>query len=119
MIGSNSTYKKHEFSVQNSRGHNLPGFLFGASNPISSSHIFSSPPKLNSDVCIVYMHPNSGNRLDLIRARALSVAIKLEIAACGFDFSACGAADGDYVILAILQNINLIILMMQSNCILD
>ena len=38
-----------------------------------------SPPvgENKSDVCIVYMHPNSGNRMDAIRSRALSLATAL------------------------------------------
>ena len=42
------------------------------------SSVWSPPPGENkSDVCIVYMHPNSGNRMDAIRSRALSLATAL------------------------------------------
>ena len=38
-----------------------------------------SPPEgeNQSDVCIIYCHPNSGNRMDTIRSRALSLATAL------------------------------------------
>ena len=40
--------------------------------------VWSPPADENeSDVCIVYMHPNSGNRLDAMRSRSLTLATAL------------------------------------------
>lgn len=51
-----------------------------------------------SESCILYLHPNSGSRIDVVKnARIMSIAAHTRCNVCSFDFSGCGESDGDCV----------------------
>jgi hypothetical protein len=55
------------------------------------------PSKGDSESCILYLHPNSGCRADVIKTRIMTIAAHSKCAVCGFDFIGCGESDGDNV----------------------
>lgn len=61
-------------------------------------------PKLgNPESCILYLHPNSGSRVDVVRTRIMSIAANAKCTVCGFDFSGCGESEGDCVSLGVRE----------------
>ena len=89
----NTSYERSDFNVTNPRGHMLQASLWSD----------KSSQSLNSDCCLIYMHPNSGNRMDIIRSKALQFAMAIGLAGCSFDFSACGSSEGDYISLGVRE----------------
>ena len=61
----NSSYSRTDFFVTNPRGHNLQASLWSDTN---KSHAVKY-----QDCCLIYMHPNSGNRMDMIRSRGIII----------------------------------------------
>lgn len=52
----------------------------------------------NNETCILYLHPNSGSRVDVVKnARIMSIAAHTKCNVCSFDFAGCGESDGDCV----------------------
>jgi alpha/beta superfamily hydrolase len=82
-------FARRDISMPSALGHTLQVSLW---NPV-----------VQNDCCILYMHPNSGNRMDAIRSRALSFAMVLGCSACGFDFSGCGQSEGEYISLGVKE----------------
>ena len=52
-------YKRKDFSVQNSRGLAVVGSVWELINPRLG----------DSESCILYLHPNSGSRVDVVKTR--------------------------------------------------
>ena len=77
-----------------------PAFLLTAS-PGSMLNMSVWNPASPNDTCILYLHPNSGNRIDAIRSKAVSLATGLGCSACGFDFAGCGMSEGEYISLGV------------------
>jgi hypothetical protein len=61
-------FRRQDFVISSSKGDNLEGSIW-------------NPSKL-SDCCILYLHPNSGNRMDAIRSRALAFCLVLGCSVC-------------------------------------
>jgi hypothetical protein len=79
-----------DFSSQvlNSRGLQIQGSYWSVMNSNLA----------NTESCIVYLHPNSGARVDVMKnARFMSVAAATRSNVCSFDFCGCGESDGDCV----------------------
>jgi pimeloyl-ACP methyl ester carboxylesterase len=51
----------------------------------------------------LYLHPNSGSRVDVVKTRIMSIAATAKCTVCGFDFSGCGSSDGDDVSLGVRE----------------
>lgn len=80
-------YKRDDFNLTNVRGLKLSGSVWSLMNP-----------KLgNPECCILYLHPNSGSRVDVVRTRIMSIAANAKCTVCGFDFAGCGESEGDCV----------------------
>lgn len=86
-------YAREDFEVYNDRGIVIRGSLWAVINP----------DKKLSDCCIIYLHPNSGSRIDVVRTRVMSVAAQSKCNVCGFDFSGCGDSGGEYVSLGVTE----------------
>ena len=52
-------YKRKDFSVKNSRGMAVMGSVWELINPSLG----------DSESCILYLHPNSGSRVDVVKTR--------------------------------------------------
>jgi hypothetical protein len=63
LATTNTSYKRIDVSIDSSKGHKLEISIWN--------------PSIPNDCCLLYFHPNSGNRMDTIRSRALSVATSL------------------------------------------
>ena len=53
--------------------------------------------------CILYLHPNSGSRADVVRTKIMSVAAQAKCAVCGFDFAGCGLSEGNNISLGVRE----------------
>lgn len=80
-------YKRKDFSVKNSRGLAVKGSVWELINPRLG----------DSESCILYLHPNSGSRVDVVKTRIMSIAATAKCTVCGFDFAGCGSSEGDSV----------------------
>jgi hypothetical protein len=79
--------KREDFKVRNARGFEMVGSLW-------------TPQTLTADKrrsCVVYLHSQSGCRLEGLFLRELCAAENYYL--CCFDFSGCGLSDGKYVSL--------------------
>lgn len=52
---------------------------------------------VNSNKCVLYCHPNAGNRLTAVSL--LKYLVPKDIIVVSFDFVGCGLSDGDYITL--------------------
>lgn len=80
-------YKRLDFSVRNSRGLAVKGSVWELITPRLG----------DSESCILYLHPNSGSRVDVVKTRIMSVAATAKCTVCSFDFAGCGNSEGDHV----------------------
>jgi hypothetical protein len=87
-------YKRKDFCVRNSRGLAVKGSVWELINPRLG----------DSDSCILYLHPNSGSRVDVVKTRIMSIAAAAKCTVCGFDFAGCGSSEGDNVSSSIIDN---------------
>mmetsp|Transcript_26312 Transcript_26312/g.49358 ORF Transcript_26312/g.49358 Transcript_26312/m.49358 type:complete len:634 (-) Transcript_26312:298-2199(-) len=84
-------YKRKDFSVKNSRGLAVKGSVWELINPRLG----------DSESCILYLHPNSGSRVDVVKTRIMSIAATAKCTVCGFDFAGCGSSEGANVSLGV------------------
>mmetsp|Transcript_6084 Transcript_6084/g.9185 ORF Transcript_6084/g.9185 Transcript_6084/m.9185 type:complete len:753 (-) Transcript_6084:323-2581(-) len=86
-------YKREDFTVTNYRGLKLNGSVW----------MLMHPHRGDPESCILYLHPNSGSRVDVVRTRIMSIAANAKCTACGFDFAGCGESEGDCVSLGVRE----------------
>lgn len=85
-------YKRKDFTVR-SRGLAVKGSVWE----------LISPQLGDPESCILYLHPNSGSRADIVKTRIMSIAASAKCTICGFDFAGCGNSEGDHVTLGVRE----------------
>jgi alpha/beta superfamily hydrolase len=73
--------------VKNPKNLTIRGSLWSLAHPSRGDH----------ESCIIYLHPNSGCRADVVKTRVMTIAAHSKCAVCGFDFIGCGESDGNHV----------------------
>ena len=96
-------YKREDFDVTNHRGEKLKSSLW-----ITTHHSSAKP-----EFCIIYLHPNSGSRVDVVRTKIMAVAAQAQCSVCSFDFSGCGLSDGEYISLGVREKEDVCLVMVE------
>lgn len=89
LLVSETLFLRNDYEVRNARGNKV---LFSLWKPVGGYWE-------KNRTCIVYLHPNSSSRLDVIRSYVIQLAAFCHCAVCGIDLSGSGMSEGDFISL--------------------
>ena len=97
---NNTQIRRLDFDLKNKNNLNLKCSYYQI--------IDSKTKQPNSQICVIYLHGNSGSRLEGLSV--MPYVIEKGMNFCSFDFAGCGLSEGEYISLGIHEKDDVILL---------